>query len=103
MPAYALNVPQRIIQGSPLMQMKNEVIVYTLITNGGGIDGMDHTDKGGKMTHAFLTRGEAERCPNLPWCTINPIVADLRETAKNALAKLTPIERLALKNEKRHA
>ena len=76
--------------------MKHDTIVYTLVTKGGGIDGMDHPDKGGKMTHAFLTRGEAEKCPNLPWCDLLPGVVDLGEVAKAALAKLTPVERLAL-------
>jgi hypothetical protein len=73
-----------------------DTIVYTLVSKGGGIDGRDHTDKGGDVTKAYLTRQEAEKDPNLPWNTIKPEVVDLDELGKTTLRKLGPVERLAV-------
>ena len=73
-----------------------EVIVYTLVGNGGGIDGMDHTNKGGEIRAAYLTRDEAENDKRAPWCKINPIVLDLDKAKSHAKAKLDPIDKLAL-------
>ena len=73
-----------------------DTIVYTVVSNGGGVDGLDHSDKGGQVTNAFLTREEVEKCANLPWGKVVPIVMDLEKTAKDALDKLDPVTRLAV-------
>lgn len=74
----------------------SDTIIYTLVSKGGGIDGRDHTDKGGNVTHAFFTREDAEKCPNKPWNDIKPVVVDLKEMAEKVIAGIGPIERLAL-------
>ena len=71
-----------------------DMIVYTLVSKGGGVDGLDSSDKGGKVTHAFTTRLEAEKSKALPWSTLEPIVIDADKVAKEAIAKLSPVERL---------
>lgn len=73
-----------------------DTIVYTLVSKGGGVDGRDHTDKGGHVTKAYLSREAAEKDPNLPWHDIKPEVVDLEAAAKKVIASLGPIERLAL-------
>lgn len=73
-----------------------DTIVYTTVSNGGGIDGMDHTDKGGNVTGAYLDKQKATKNPNAPWNTVVPIVVDLEELAKKTLAKLDPVARLAV-------
>lgn len=73
-----------------------DTIIYTLVSKGGGIDGRDHTDKGGNVTRVYATREQAEKGDNLPWNNIVPIVVDLDKVAKEALASLTPVQRFAL-------
>lgn len=72
-----------------------DTIVYLAISKGGGIDGMDGSP-GGNITAAHLTRVEAEKNPNLPWNDIKAEVFDLEKVAKEAWAKLNPVDRLAL-------
>jgi hypothetical protein len=72
-----------------------DVIVYTTISNGGGVDGYDHTDKGGNVTGAFLDKKEAQKC-NPGYNTVKPIVVDLEELAKEVLKKMDPVDRLAV-------
>lgn len=71
-----------------------DIIVYTLVSRGGGIDGMDASDKPGRVTAAYATRLEAERDRNLPWSTIEPVVVDPDKVIEDAKKKLTPIEQL---------
>lgn len=71
-------------------------IVYTIVSNGGGVDGRDPSDKGGNVTRAYLDRENANKCPTLPWGKIVPIVVDLKEVAKEAMESLTPVQRLAV-------
>lgn len=73
-----------------------EKIVYQLITRGGGIDGRDHMDKGGLVTAAFFERQCAENNPNRPWCEIVPLVVDISKQRREALAKLSPVDKLIL-------
>ncbi len=75
-----------------------DTIVYCLIAKGGGVDGMDHTDKGGRITKAYLTRTQAEKDGNLPWNTIEPRVYDLDEELRKLLRTLDPVQRLALEH-----
>lgn len=74
----------------------SDTIVYTTVAKGGGIDGMDHTDKGGDVTGAYLDKETATKNPNAPWNTVVPIVADLDVLAKATLRKLDPVARLAI-------
>ena len=74
-----------------------DTIVYTTLANGGGIDGMDRSDKGGNVTGAYLTKEEATKNPNAPWNTVKPIVVDLDEVAEGALKKMDPVTRLAIR------
>ena len=78
-----------------------DTIVYTTVSKGGGIDGMDHTDKGGNVTGAYLDKQKATKNPNAPWNTVVPIVVDLEELAKKTLAKLDPVARLAVEQHLR--
>jgi hypothetical protein len=73
-----------------------DTIVYTTVSNGGGVDGMDHTDKGGRVMGAYLDKKKAINNPNAPWNTVVPIVVDIEELAKTSLAKLDPVVRLAI-------
>lgn len=73
-----------------------DTIVYKLVSVGGGIDGRDHTDTGGEVVAAFLTRDEAERAPCRPWAKVVPEVVDLAAVRVAAMARLTPIEKIAL-------
>lgn len=72
-----------------------DTIVYTTVSNPGGMDGMS-SDKGGNITGAYLDKEKAAKNPNHPWETVHPIVVDLEETAKTFLKSLDPVKRLAL-------
>lgn len=74
-----------------------DTIVYTLISRGGGVDGRDPTDEPGRLVGAFLAREEAEKAPSRLWCDVVPQVVDMNEAKKAAVAKLDPIDRLALR------
>ena len=71
-------------------------VVYTLVTKAGGVDGLDHTDKGGKVVGVFGFEAVAKQAPNAPWCDVVPQAVDLTELAKQALKKLDPLEQYAL-------
>lgn len=73
-----------------------DTIVYTTVSKGGGIDGMDRSDKGGNITGAYLDKQKAIKNPNAPWNTVCPIVVDLEDLAEKTLAKLDPVARLAV-------
>lgn len=74
-----------------------DTIVYKVVTKGGGMDGMDNTDKGGKVMGAAISR---ETIPAkyrvAAWYAVVPEVVDLEAVASAALAKLNPVEKLAL-------
>jgi hypothetical protein len=76
--------------------MTDDRIVYTLVTRGGGIDGMDHTDKGGQVVFATYDRKQAEAHSSKPWCELVPIVVDVHAGRRTALAKLSPVDKLVL-------
>lgn len=82
--------------------MKKDTIIYTINTRPGGMDGMDPKAKGG-VRAAFFSRREAEqKCDAwsdvVPYDVV-PIVVDLDEMRANVLARLNPVERLALTRE----
>lgn len=71
-------------------------IVYTLVNQPGGVDGLDRTAKGGEIVAAFYTRKEAEDYKGKPWCNIVPIVIDDLQAKREAIKKLSPIDKLVL-------
>lgn len=75
----------------------SDCIVYQLITNPGGVDGLDHTVKGGKVIRAHFSRASAEDDPSAPWCKVEPVMIDPCKVLKTATEKLTPIELLVIK------
>lgn len=77
-------------------------VLYLLVTKGGGVDGRDHTDKGGDVVGVFAFHETATKSPRAPWCEIVPTAVDIDATARQAANRLTPVERfcLAMKREK---
>jgi hypothetical protein len=74
-----------------------DTIVYTVVSKGGGIDGLDHTDKGGKVMGAYLQRTDIPKKYRVEgWYEVKPEVIDLAAIAKRTVSKLDPVERLAL-------
>lgn len=71
-------------------------IIYKLVTKGGGIDGRDHADKGGKIIAASYNKADLQKNKNLPWCDIVPEVVEEEKAKREALAKLSPVDRLVL-------
>jgi hypothetical protein len=71
-------------------------IIYKVVTNGGGIDGRDSSDKGGTVKFASLDRAEAEKKVDA-WSTLKvDVIENFEEEAKKALANLDPVERLLI-------
>jgi hypothetical protein len=70
-------------------------IVYTLVSKGGGVDGRDFTDKGGKVLAASFDKKDLEKRNN-PWAEIKSEVIDVDAEARVLLNKLTPLELLIL-------
>lgn len=74
-----------------------DLIVYQVITKPGGVDGLDHTDKGGTVVNASFDKAAmTEKYGRDCRYRIEPTVIDLGQTKEAALAKLTRIEKLAL-------
>ena len=72
-------------------------IVYEVVTTGGGVDGMDHNDKGGTVVAAYYDKAAATDYVGKDGrYRINPTVVDVSEVRKQILARLTPVERLIL-------
>jgi len=71
-------------------------IVYVLISNAGGVDGLDHNDKGGREIEASFEEGALEKSRNLPWCSIEKRVVELNHAKKEAMDKLTATDKLVL-------
>lgn len=76
-------------------------IIYTLVTKGGGVDGRDHTDKGGDVIAASYDKATLQKNKNLPWCELKAEVVDIDAARKAALAKLSPVDKLILEMDKK--
>ena len=77
-----------------------DTIVYLVTSAPGGVDGRDHTDKGGTLLLATLDRAEAERrvgkdCRYI----LTPTVVDFAAARHRALAKLDKLDKLVLNLE----
>lgn len=73
-------------------------IVYQVVTKGGGVDGRDHTDKGGRIKFASFDRGEAE-AQQTAWDDLKLVAIGHSEwmvMRKKVLSKLDGFERLAI-------
>ena len=72
-------------------------IVYLVKTAPGGVDGMDHTDKGGQLALATFERAAAEKFIGKD-CRykLEPTVVDTATAKAAALAKLDKLDRLVL-------
>lgn len=76
--------------------MRNgDQVVYVVISNPGGVDGKDHTDKGGKVTYASFYKSDADGKANA-YGTVKARAVNMESARAKALAKLNPIDRLAL-------
>lgn len=74
-----------------------DIIVYKIISQPGGVDGLDFNNKGGTLVNALLSKHEAtvrygSDCRYL----IEAEVLNLDFAKQRAMAKLDPIDRLAL-------
>ncbi len=70
-------------------------IVYLLVTNPGGIDGMDASDKGGRIVDASFEKSDIESALN-GWYRLQTCVVDEDASKREALKKLSPVDRLVL-------
>lgn len=73
-----------------------DVIVYALVTKGGGVDGLDPSDRGGRTLAVHRTKTDAEKDNRAPWCVIRAEVLDINAAKRAALLKLSPVDRFAL-------
>jgi hypothetical protein len=71
-------------------------IIYLLVSTGGGVDGRDHTDKGGRILAATYDKAGFDKHPGRPWARIESRVVDMELARRYALAKLTPLDKLVL-------
>lgn len=73
-----------------------EVIVYLVNALSGGVDGLDHTDKGG-LVKAYWFRPDAEGYVKTDTrYEIKPEVIDVDKAQHAAIAKLSPLDLLVL-------
>ena len=76
-------------------------IVYLVVSEPGGVDGLDHNDKGGKVLLATFQKPAALSCKGQDSRKrIEPTVINVEEVRAEVMRKLTPIEHLVLFPEK---
>lgn len=76
-------------------------IVYQVISEPGGVDGMDHNDKGGTVLLVTFQKPAALSCKGQDSRKrIEPTVINVEEVREEVMRKLTPIERLVMFPEK---
>lgn len=73
-----------------------EVILYMAVARPGGVDGMDHTDKGGQILRAGLTEKDA-RIDG--WTRLETDVVNPSKVARDVISWMTGIERLVTVGE----
>lgn len=69
-------------------------IIYIRKIRAGGIDGRNAGSKGGEVA-AFVDEKEAEKA-KCPWSEIHTEIHDLDEVFETLMAKLSPVQRLAV-------
>jgi len=70
-------------------------IIYKVVSKGGGMDGMDHTDKGGKIKFASFSYDEA-LAKVTPWDTLEKEVLEFDKAKRLAMKKLDGVDKLVL-------
>jgi len=89
-----MNPVERLCVQNP--DMTDDTIVYVTIGNGGGIDGMDRSDKGGDIRYATFYRDIAEKKVD-GWSHFGtPLVVVPADVARETLSRLNPAELLCL-------
>lgn len=76
-------------------QEGDDRIVYLVITEPGGVDGRDHTAKGGEIVFATFDKGQAMSRKD-GWTRVESRVIDVVEARKQLLRKLSALDRLLL-------
>lgn len=71
-------------------------IVYLVVTQPGGVDGRDHSDKGGHIMHATFDSREAGQLTRQGHDTVKKEVVNTVQARRVALAKLSPLDKLIL-------
>ena len=91
--------------GTPFMTngsnsvLSGDQILYTLVTEPGGEDGRDHTDKGGSVVMASFDKSKiVTRKGNDTRFKIVKSVINMEDARKEALNKLTEIDKLVLES-----
>lgn len=90
-----MNAPHPLFDQAFDAELTGDQIVYSVVTNSGGIDGMDRDDKGGVIKFASYDKAEAESQVD-PWSTVKSCIVNVEERRKVALNALTAIEKLLL-------
>lgn len=95
------NRAKRIMDGLEILcvtkpEATEDTIVYCAVREPGGIDGMDHTDKGGNVVDAAYAQKDLKIDG---WSRLEKRVVVPSEIAKAAIAKLKPTQRLAYLGE----
>lgn len=78
------------------MRKTTDRIGYILVSEAGGVDGLDNNDKGCKEIAAFYTEQEALNSKKYPHATLEKRVLEIEKIREEALKKLTPTEILVL-------
>lgn len=71
-------------------------IIYVLVTQGGGVDGRDHTDKGGHEVFASFSKQDCLKHKQYPWCKIDARIIDMQEAYNKAIQKLNAVDRCVI-------
>jgi hypothetical protein len=74
-------------------------IVYLVLSNPGGIDGRDTSDKGGTIKFASFVKLEAENNTD-KWSTVTPKIVNVETQRAETLKKVNPLDLLILGLEK---
>ena len=71
-------------------------IVYVLVSTGGGVDGIDSTDKGGQDLEAFFDIDSAQKSPKFHYARIDKRVVEVEDARREAIKKLNAVDQLVL-------
>lgn len=74
---------------------ENVVLVFKVVSKPGGVDGMEFSDKGGKVLSAWFSF-EAAKGACSPWADIVPEPIDLSALKAKLLASMDGVDKLAL-------
>lgn len=73
----------------------SDIIIYTIVSKPGGIDGLDASAKGGDVVKAVVDKHVALEVEKKdPRYEVKPIVVDPEVLKKEVLSRLSPVEQL---------